>query len=139
MAERTSFGASAQTLSDTPYTADATATVDDTSDASSGNGASVVSLADAQTPQYQGHRAATRRDRARRPRRCAGQPVGDRRRSFVEVDDVDAHHAPRGRGGRDRDPARSRTSEGVGFRLYTAEDLEGHRWMFGQPLAPADA
>ena len=21
---------------------------------------------------------------------------------------------------------------GVGFRLYTAEDREGHRWMFGQ-------
>jgi hypothetical protein len=23
----------------------------------------------------------------------------------------------------------------VGFRLDTAEDLEGHRWMFGQRLA----
>ena len=21
---------------------------------------------------------------------------------------------------------------GIGFRIYTAEDLEGHRWMFGQ-------
>ena len=23
------------------------------------------------------------------------------------------------------------------MRLYTAEDLEGHRWMFGQSLQPA--
>jgi len=26
---------------------------------------------------------------------------------------------------------------GVGFRIYTAEDPEGHRWMFGQAL-PAE-
>jgi hypothetical protein len=24
---------------------------------------------------------------------------------------------------------------GIGYRIYTAEDLEGHRWMFGQPLS----
>jgi hypothetical protein len=23
----------------------------------------------------------------------------------------------------------------VGLRVYTAEDLEGHRWMFTEPLA----
>ena len=23
---------------------------------------------------------------------------------------------------------------GIGYRIYTAEDLEGHRWMFGQRL-----
>ena len=51
---------------------------------------------------------------------------------FVEVDDVDAHHA------RDREHGaeilREPEDVGVGFKLYTAEDLEGHRWMFGQRL-----
>ena len=23
---------------------------------------------------------------------------------------------------------------GIGFRIYSVEDLEGHRWMFGQRL-----
>jgi uncharacterized glyoxalase superfamily protein PhnB len=23
---------------------------------------------------------------------------------------------------------------GYGYRVYTAEDLEGHRWMFGQAV-----
>jgi uncharacterized glyoxalase superfamily protein PhnB len=51
---------------------------------------------------------------------------------FVEVDDVDAHH--------DRALAagatiiREREEPGIGYRIYSAEDLEGHRWMFGQPL-----
>ena len=26
-------------------------------------------------------------------------------------------------------------SPDAGMRLYTAEDCEGHRWMFGQPFA----
>ena len=49
---------------------------------------------------------------------------------FVEVDDVDAHY--------DRAVAAGATilrepnEPGVGFRIYTAEDPEGHRWMFGQ-------
>jgi uncharacterized glyoxalase superfamily protein PhnB len=49
---------------------------------------------------------------------------------FVEVDDVDAHH--------DRAVAAGATilrepnEPGIGFRIYTAEDPEGHRWMFGQ-------
>jgi uncharacterized glyoxalase superfamily protein PhnB len=53
---------------------------------------------------------------------------------FVQVDDVDAHYE------------RARAAEatilhepeepGYGFRVYTAEDAEGHRWMFGQPLQP---
>ena len=50
---------------------------------------------------------------------------------LVEVDDVDAHHA---------EAVAASASvirpledvEGAGMRLYTAEDLEGHRWMFGQ-------
>ncbi len=32
------------------------------------------------------------------------------------------------------DPAVRPEEPGIGFRIYTAEDLEGHRWMFGQRL-----
>jgi uncharacterized glyoxalase superfamily protein PhnB len=51
---------------------------------------------------------------------------------FVEVDGVDAHHARAVEAGATiiREPE----EPGTGFRLYTAEDLEGHRWMFGQRL-----
>jgi uncharacterized glyoxalase superfamily protein PhnB len=51
---------------------------------------------------------------------------------FVEVADVDAHH--------DRAVAAGATilhgveEPGYGYRVYSAEDLEGHRWMFGQKL-----
>jgi len=50
---------------------------------------------------------------------------------FVEVADVDAHHAGAVTAGATilREPV----EPGVGFRVYTAEDPEGHRWMFGQP------
>jgi uncharacterized glyoxalase superfamily protein PhnB len=53
---------------------------------------------------------------------------------FVEVDGVDAHHAQAVAAGATviRAPE---DSEGAGMRLYTAEDPEGHRWMFGQRLA----
>ena len=48
----------------------------------------------------------------------------------VEVDDVDAHHERAGSAGaRLLTPIRD---EPYG-RLYNAEDLEGHRWMFIQP------
>jgi uncharacterized glyoxalase superfamily protein PhnB len=49
---------------------------------------------------------------------------------FVEVDDVDAHHERARAAGAAilREPE----EPGIGFRIYTAEDLEGHRWMFGQ-------
>ena len=57
---------------------------------------------------------------------------------FVEVDDIDAHHARAVAAGAIVIRALEDV-EGVGLRLYTAEDLEGHRWMFGQPLAPAAA
>jgi uncharacterized glyoxalase superfamily protein PhnB len=52
---------------------------------------------------------------------------------FVEVDDVDAHHARAVASGAEilREPE----DVGVGFKLYTAEDPEGHRWMFGQRIA----
>jgi uncharacterized glyoxalase superfamily protein PhnB len=51
---------------------------------------------------------------------------------FVEVRDVEAHHARAARAGATiiREPE----DPGIGQRIYTAEDLEGHRWMFGQPL-----
>ena len=49
---------------------------------------------------------------------------------FVEVADVEAHHQRAVAGGATilREPE----DPGVGVRLYSAEDLEGHRWMFGQ-------
>ena len=51
---------------------------------------------------------------------------------FVAVTDVDAHHARAAAVGATilRPPA----EPGIGYRVYTAEDLEGHRWMFGQAL-----
>lgn len=50
---------------------------------------------------------------------------------FVEVDDVDEHHARAvGAGANVIRPLEH--SDDAGMRIYTAEDLEGHRWMFGQ-------
>ena len=51
---------------------------------------------------------------------------------FVEVDDVETHHARAAEAGATilREPE----EPGIGYRIYTAEDLEGHRWMFGQRL-----
>jgi uncharacterized glyoxalase superfamily protein PhnB len=48
---------------------------------------------------------------------------------LVLVDDLDAHHARAVSAGVNviRGP-----EEGPDGPLYTAEDLEGHRWMFGQ-------
>jgi uncharacterized glyoxalase superfamily protein PhnB len=57
---------------------------------------------------------------------------------FVQVDDVEAHHAQAVAAG----AAILRPLEGpdfTGLRRYSAEDLEGHRWMFGQPVASTDA
>ena len=51
---------------------------------------------------------------------------------FVEVADVDAHHARAAERG--ATIVRGLDEPGVGYRVYTAEDLEGHRWMFGQRL-----
>ena len=50
---------------------------------------------------------------------------------LVLVDDLDSHHARALEAGAVviRPP-----EEGPDGRLYTAEDLEGHRWMFGQPV-----
>ena len=51
---------------------------------------------------------------------------------FVEVDDVDAHCERARAAGVTilREPE----EPGIGHRIYAAEDLEGHRWMFGQPV-----
>jgi uncharacterized glyoxalase superfamily protein PhnB len=51
--------------------------------------------------------------------------------NFVQVDDVDAHCERARAAGATilREPE----EPGIGQRIYTAEDLEGHRWMFGQP------
>ena len=54
---------------------------------------------------------------------------------FVTVDDLDSHYAQAKAAGAKiiREP----DEPGVGLRIYSAEDPEGHRWMFGQAL-PAD-
>ena len=51
---------------------------------------------------------------------------------FVEVDDVDAHCERARAAGATilREPE----EPGIGFRIYSAEDPEGHRWMFGRPV-----
>jgi len=51
---------------------------------------------------------------------------------FVQVEDVDAHHERARAAGATilREPE----DPGIGHRIYSAEDLEGHRWMFGQPV-----
>jgi uncharacterized glyoxalase superfamily protein PhnB len=51
---------------------------------------------------------------------------------WIEVGDVDAHHAHAAEAG--ATIIRELDEPGIGYRIYTAEDLEGHRWMFGQPL-----
>jgi uncharacterized glyoxalase superfamily protein PhnB len=54
---------------------------------------------------------------------------------FVAVDDVDAHHAGAVAAGANVIRPLEDGPE-AGMRLYTAEDPEGHRWMFGQPAQP---
>ena len=51
---------------------------------------------------------------------------------FVEVEDIDDHHTRAAEAG--ATILRKPEEPGIGFRIYTAEDLEGHRWMFGQRL-----
>jgi uncharacterized glyoxalase superfamily protein PhnB len=48
---------------------------------------------------------------------------------FVVVDDVDAHYARAREAGA---TILSEPQENHGMRMYNVEDLEGHRWMFGQ-------
>jgi len=51
---------------------------------------------------------------------------------FVEVDDVDAHCEQARAAG--ATILRELEDPGIGYRIYTAEDFEGHRWMFGEKL-----
>jgi uncharacterized glyoxalase superfamily protein PhnB len=51
---------------------------------------------------------------------------------FVEVSDADAHCARAREGG--ATVLREPEEPGIGYRIYTVEDLEGHRWMFGRRL-----
>ena len=51
---------------------------------------------------------------------------------FVEVDDVEAHHRQAVAAG--ATILRELEEPGIGYRVYSAEDPEGHRWMFGQKL-----
>ena len=52
---------------------------------------------------------------------------------FVEVDDVEVHYErARAEGAK---ILHEPSEPGYGFRVYSAEDIEGHRWMFGQPVA----
>jgi uncharacterized glyoxalase superfamily protein PhnB len=51
---------------------------------------------------------------------------------FVEVADVDAHHTRAQEHG--AVVLREPEEPGIGYRIYTVEDLEGHRWMFGRKL-----
>ena len=55
---------------------------------------------------------------------------------FVGVNDVDAHCERAVGAGVTilREPEES----GIGFRIYAAEDPEGHRWMFGQRHGSAE-
>ena len=50
---------------------------------------------------------------------------------FVTVDDIDTHYERAESAGVTilREPE----DPGIGHRIYSAEDPEGHRWMFGQP------
>ena len=48
---------------------------------------------------------------------------------YVEVGDVEAHHARAVAAGAN---VIRPLEDAHGMRRYTAEDLEGHRWMFGQ-------
>jgi uncharacterized glyoxalase superfamily protein PhnB len=83
------------------------------------------------TPDYQGPRR--HREECEAARRWQDNPwVVDG--LLVEVDDVDAHHAQAAAAG----ATVIRPLDDVvdtGMRLYTAEDPEGHRWMFGQRMA----
>jgi uncharacterized glyoxalase superfamily protein PhnB len=51
----------------------------------------------------------------------------------VSVDDIDAHYAQARTAGATI-LSELEDNPGVGQRQYRAEDLEGHRWMFAQPL-----
>jgi uncharacterized glyoxalase superfamily protein PhnB len=82
------------------------------------------------TPHYRGPRR--HREECESARRWSDVPyVIDG--VLVHVDDVDAHCARAREAGATilSEPA---DQEGLGIRHYRAEDLEGHRWLFAQPI-----
>lgn len=52
---------------------------------------------------------------------------------MVQVDDIEAHYE-RARAAGAAILTELEDNPGVGQRQYRAEDLEGHRWMFAQPV-----
>ena len=54
---------------------------------------------------------------------------------FVQVDDIEGHHARAVAAGA---TVIRRSRDFTGLRRYTAEDLEGHGLMFGQPVPARD-
>jgi uncharacterized glyoxalase superfamily protein PhnB len=78
------------------------------------------------TPDYEGPKK--HREHCERARKWATVPwIVDG--VLVYVDDADAHHA---RAKREGATILSPPEDGGAGRLYRAEDLEGHRWMFLQ-------
>ena len=57
---------------------------------------------------------------------------------FVAVDDVDAHQAQAMSAGATVIRPLEDSAE-AGMRLYTAEDPEGHRWMFGKQVGSTES
>jgi uncharacterized glyoxalase superfamily protein PhnB len=55
----------------------------------------------------------------------------------VVVSDVDAHFRRAKEAG--ATVLSEPEDESYGERIYRVEDLEGHRWMFAQPIAPGDS
>ena len=52
---------------------------------------------------------------------------------YVRVEDIEAHFS-RARAAGANILSEVEVNEGVGQRQYRAEDVEGHRWMFAEPL-----
>ena len=52
----------------------------------------------------------------------------------VSVDDIEAHYE-RARAGGAKILSALEDNPGVGQRQYRAEDIEGHRWMFAEPVS----
>jgi len=80
------------------------------------------------TPNREYQSPRTHRERCEAARRWLDNPwVIDG--LLVEVDDLEAHHARTVEAGA---KVIRPLADGPDGRLYTAEDLEGHRWMFQQ-------
>ena len=52
----------------------------------------------------------------------------------VSVDDIEAHYE-RARAGGAKILSALEDNPGVGQRQYRVEDIEGHRWMFAEPVS----